>query len=190
MDAGQTFVEFLKLGIAHILLGLDHLAFLAGLLLVTRSWKSILIVVTAFTAAHSLTLILATFDVLSLPSRWAEPLIAASILWVGVENILRKGEPRFRWAVAFFFGLVHGFGFANVLRDLGLGRDGQGIALPLLSFNLGVEVGQLAVAAAVVPLFWKLAASQRYESRWRPLLSGAVALAGAWWLVQRIAWPS
>jgi hydrogenase/urease accessory protein HupE len=190
MDAGQTFAAFLKLGIEHILLGLDHLLFLAGLLLVSRSWRSIVTVVTSFTVAHSLTLVLATLNLVSLPSRWSEPLIAASILWVGMENILRKGEKQSRWAVAFFFGLVHGFGFANVLRDLGLGKGGQGIALPLFSFNLGVEVGQLAVAAIAVPLFWKLAESPHFGSRWRPVLSGFVAAAGAFWLVERLAHPA
>jgi hydrogenase/urease accessory protein HupE len=186
MGPGDTFTAFFRLGVAHILLGFDHLLFLAGLLLVARSWRSIVIVITSFTVAHSCTLALATFSLVSLPSRWAEPLIAASILWVGVENIVERGEPKQRWIVTFFFGLVHGFGFASVLRDLGLGHNGRGIALPLFSFNLGVEVGQIAVAAVLVPLLWKLAESPRYRTRWLPLLSGIVALGGAYWLVLRL----
>jgi hydrogenase/urease accessory protein HupE len=103
-----TFSDFFRLGIEHILLGFDHLLFLGGLLLVARGWRQLVLVITTFTVAHSLTLALATFNVVSLPGRVAEPLIAASILFVGVENIVKKGEPRARWAVTLFFGLVHG----------------------------------------------------------------------------------
>jgi HupE / UreJ protein len=105
---------------------------------------------------------------------------------VGLENILQHGEPRARWAVTLFFGLIHGFGFASVLRGLGLGLKGRGLGLPLFSFNLGVEIGQLAVAAVLVPLVWRLALEPSYRTRWQPLLSGFVAVVGAYWLVQRL----
>lgn len=190
MSAAETFTAFLRLGIEHILLGVDHLLFLAGLLIVAREWRQLVVVITMFTAAHSLTLGLAAFNVVNLPGRVTEPLIAASILFVGVENILRRGEPRARWAVTFLFGLIHGFGFASVLRELGLGAQGQGIALPLFSFNLGVEIGQLAMAAVAVPLLWMVAERPAYRTRWQPVLSGVVALAGAYWLVLRLGWLS
>ena len=187
MSSGETFSAFLRLGIEHILLGFDHLLFLGGLLLVARGWRQLVMVVTTFTLAHSLTLGLAAFNIVNVSGRVAEPLIAVSILFVGVENILRHGEPKARWAVTLFFGLIHGFGFASVLREMGLGSNGRAIALPLFSFNLGVEIGQLAVAAVVVPFLWRLAESPSYRTRWLPFLSGVVALAGGYWLVQRLA---
>jgi hypothetical protein len=186
MSSGETFTAFLRLGIEHILLGFDHLLFLSGLLLVVRGWRQLVIVITTFTVAHSLTLGLAAFNIISVPGRVAESLIAASILFVGIENIAQRGEPRARWAVTLFFGLIHGFGFASVLRGLGLGTNGRGIALPLFSFNLGVEIGQLAVAAVLVPLLWRLAESPNYRGRWQPMLSGVVAVVGGYWLVQRL----
>jgi len=183
---GNSFTAFFQLGIEHILLGFDHLLFLGGLLLVTHRWRQLVVIVTTFTLAHSLTLGLAAFDLVTMPGRVAEPLIAATILFVGLENILRRGEPKARWAVTLCFGLVHGFGFASVLRGSGLGTGGRGVALPLFAFNLGVEVGQLAVAAVAIPLLWRLRESPRFSTLWQPLLSGVVALAGAFWLCQRL----
>lgn len=187
MGPAEIFSAFLRLGISHILLGLDHLMFLAGLLLVAKSWRSVVWLITSFTLAHSCTLALSTFGVISFPARWAEALIAASIVWVGLENILRRGEPRARWAVTFLFGLIHGFGFARALREAGLGATGHGVVWPLFAFNLGVEIGQIAVAALVTPLIFHLAQSPHYRGRWQPLLSGLIALAGLYWLVRRLA---
>lgn len=187
MTAVETFSSFLRLGIQHILLGLDHLLFLCGLLLVAHGWRQLVLVVTSFTIAHSLTLGLAAFNLVNVPDRVAEPLIAATILFVGVENIVLHGEPRGRWVVAFVFGLIHGLGFASVLRGLGLGENGRGMVLPLLSFNLGIELGQLAVALLLLPFLLRLAQSPNYRSRWQPSLSGLIAVAGAYWLVQRLA---
>lgn len=181
-----TFWGFLRLGVEHIWTGYDHLLFLFGLLIVCRSFRSIVAIVSCFTLAHSLTLALATLDVVNLPARWVEPAIAASIVYVGVENLLRRGaEPRGRWLLTFFFGLIHGFGFASVLRDLGVGGGVQGIALPLFTFNLGVEVGQIAMAAAVLPLVWRLRRNEARASRIVTGLSAIVALAGLYWLLQR-----
>src|SRR6185295_4944850 len=130
------------------LTGYDHLLFLGGLLIACRRFSTMAGIVTCFTIAHSITLALAALDVLAIPSRVVEPLIAASIVFVGIENLVRRGaEPKGRWALTFVFGLVHGFGFASVLRDLGVGRGGHGLLVPLFTFNLGVEVGQVAVAA-------------------------------------------
>ena len=180
------FLGFLALGIEHIWTGYDHLLFLFALLVVCRSFRSIAAIISCFTLAHSLTLALATLGVVTVPSRLVEPAIAASIVFVGVENLWRRGaEPRGRWALTFAFGLIHGFGFASVLRDLGVGRDGQGIALPLATFNLGVELGQIAVAAVALPIVWRLRRSERFVQRGVPALSAIVVLAGGYWLLER-----
>jgi hypothetical protein len=154
------FAEYAVLGIEHIFTGYDHLAFLAGLLLVTagfawrRGLRETLGVVTAFTVAHSITLVAASLGWVRVSSRVVESAIALSILYVAVENV-RAREPRHRWWLAFAFGLVHGFGFATVVSHLGLPR--RGFALSLLGFNLGVEIGQLAVVATLFPVLAILA---------------------------------
>jgi hydrogenase/urease accessory protein HupE len=178
--------EFIKLGIEHIWTGYDHLLFLFALLLVCRSFRSIVAIVSCFTLAHSLTLALATLNVVSLPSRLVEAAIAGSIVFVGAENLFRRGEePRGRWALTLAFGLVHGFGFATVLRDLGVGAGVQGIAMPLFTFNLGVEVGQIVIAAVVLPIVWQLRKRELFVRRGVPVLSALVALAGLYWLLER-----
>ena len=129
--------SFLALGVEHIFTGYDHLMFLVGLLLLGGRFRSLVKIVTAFTIAHSATLVLAALGVVDLPSRVVEPAIALSIAYVGAENFFLKSVDR-RWIIAFFFGLIHGFGFAGILRQLGLPE--QGLILSLLSFNVGVEV--------------------------------------------------
>ncbi len=187
-EAGDlpSITAFIRLGIEHIWTGYDHLLFLFALLVVCRTFRSIVGIVTFFTLAHSLTLALATLNLVSLPSRWVEPLIAASIVFVGVENLLARGaEPRGRWALTFAFGLIHGFGFASVLRDLGLGGDGQSILMPLFTFNLGVEIGQIALAAVVLPIVWQLRKNDRFVRQGVPALSLLVSGAGVYWLLER-----
>lgn len=181
-----TSAAFVKLGVEHIWTGYDHLLFLFGLLVVCTRFKSIVGIISCFTLAHSITLALATLDVVNLPSRYTEPLIAASIVFVGVENLWRRGaQPPGRWALTFLFGLIHGFGFASVLRELGVGQNGGGILMPLLTFNLGVELGQIAIAAIVLPLIWQLRKNETFVRRGVPVLSAAVALAGLYWLLER-----
>jgi hydrogenase/urease accessory protein HupE len=185
-EGNRTFWGFLRLGVEHIWTGYDHMLFLLALLMVCRSFRSIVTIISCFTVAHSITLALATLEVVSLPSRLVEPAIAASIVVVGLENVWRRGEePRGRWAVTFVFGLVHGFGFASVLRDLGVGRGSESIVMPLLTFNLGVEVGQVAIAAVVLPLIWRLRRSDHFTHRAVPVLSAIIALAGLYWLLVR-----
>ncbi|MBI5691040.1 MAG: HupE/UreJ family protein [Verrucomicrobia bacterium] len=180
-------LEFVRLGIEHIWTGYDHLLFLFALLVVCRTFRSIVGIVTCFTVAHSLTLALATLEWVSVPARVVEPLVAASIVFVGVENLLSRGaEPKGRWALTFGFGLIHGFGFASVLRDLGLGSGGQGVALPLFTFNLGVELGQIALAGVVMPVVWHLRRSPAFLARGVPAISAVVAVAGLYWLAQRV----
>jgi hydrogenase/urease accessory protein HupE len=186
--------RFLILGVKHIFTGYDHLAFLLGLLLIGGGFRRVVIIVTAFTVAHSITLALAALGKFSLPSSVVEPAIALSIAYVGVENFffVREGGARWRPLLAFFFGLVHGFGFAGVLLEMGLPR--HALAASLVSFNLGVEVGQVTIVALVLAgaagLERALRGRTLQPSRWyRPhgvrALSAGVLAAGLYWLVER-----
>ena len=168
------------MGIHHIFLGYDHVAFLLGLLLMGGSFLNIVKIVTAFTLAHSLTLCLATLDLVTLPARLVEAGIALSIAYVALENLFFTTFDR-RWLVSFFFGLVHGFGFANVLQEMHLPTSG--LAASLLFFNIGVEVGQLLIVALVVPLLWGLSRTPVHRPAVR-LASVAIFAAGAFWLFQ------
>jgi hypothetical protein len=191
-------VEYLQAGIEHIWSGIDHLLFLISLLLpavLSRArghWEpvpsarpaflSILKVVTAFTLAHSITLTLAALDVVRLPSRLTESVIAASIIVAALNNIFPVvTESRAR--IAFAFGLLHGFGFASVLADMGLPNGAR--LLSLLAFNLGIEAGQLAVVLAVMPIVYHLRAGRLYRNTVLPWGSAAIAGLALVWLVQR-----
>ena len=185
----QIFIDFLLLGMKHILTGYDHLLFLFSLLLVTKKLAPTLKIITAFTVAHSITLALASLNVVRIPASIVEPIIAASIIYVGLENILRGEVPKGRVLLTFAFGLIHGLGFASALREAGLGANGSGILAPLVSFNLGVELGQMFVAAITLPLLWKLTSRPILARRWVPACSSLVVLAGGYWLVQRLWWP-
>jgi len=182
----SSFADFLGLGVKHILTGYDHLLFLLGLLVVARGFASSLKIITGFTIAHSFTLALATFGLAQIPSRIVEPLIAASIVYVGVENLLRGDNPRARQLLTFGFSFIHGFGFASALREAGIGSRAGGIMLPLLSFNIGVELGQIMVAAAALPIIWKLRANPVFVARWTPACSAAVILLGSFWFIERV----
>lgn len=178
---------YLLLGVEHILIGFDHLVFLLGLLVACRRVRSAVAMVTCFTIGHSLTLALAALDIVTLSSRIVEPLIAASIVYVGLENLFRRrSEPKGRWLLTLAFGLVHGFGFAGVLREIGFGGAG-GIVWPLVGFNLGVELGQLAVAALAVPLLWVLRTQSQLARYEVPAVSTAIVVLGVLWFVQRLA---
>jgi hydrogenase/urease accessory protein HupE len=184
-SVGPRFVDFFLLGIRHILTGYDHLLFLFGLLIVSRNARSAALLITCFTAAHSLTLALSTFGLVNLQSRFVEPAIAASIVYVGIENLFGgTGRLQWRWVITFAFGLVHGLGFASVLREMGVANTVNAV-VPLLSFNLGVEAGQLSVAAIVLPLIWKLRQRSSFLRFGVPACSLMVALAGGYWLVER-----
>lgn len=180
----ESFKRFLMLGIEHILLGYDHLLFLGGLIVVCRCLKEMVVVISCFTLAHSLTLGMAALDWIVLPSDIVEPLIAASIVYVGVENLLRV--PQKRWLLTFVFGLVHGFGFASVLRETGLGTEGWALIVPLFSFNLGVEVGQLFVALFFLSLVLVLRKWPHFIQYGLPALSVGVTVMGGYWFVVRV----
>ncbi len=179
-----TFRKFLLLGVEHILTGYDHLLFLFGLLLVGGSFRAAARIITSFTVAHSITLALAAFNIVSLPSSIVEPMIAASIVYVGVENIWHHNLDS-RWLLTFGFGLIHGLGFASALRDLGIGAHSTAAVIPLLSFNLGVELGQISIAAIVLPMIWSLQRRPVFVTRWVPACSVVVALLGSYWFIQR-----
>jgi hydrogenase/urease accessory protein HupE len=179
-----SFFRFLTLGIEHILTGYDHLAFLLAVLLTGGSLLSNARIITSFTIAHSLTLALATFGIVTLPATIVEPLIAVSIVFVGIENLVRR-QLATRWLVTFGFGLVHGLGFASILRELGIGTMGIHGAIPLLSFNLGVELAQISIAALILPLIWKLQQRPAFTLKHVPALSLIITLAGLYWLLIR-----
>jgi hydrogenase/urease accessory protein HupE len=185
--------RFLRLGVEHIFTGYDHLAFLLGLLLLGGSLRQLGGIVSSFTLAHSVTLGLAALGVVSIPSSIVEPAIAASVVAVAVENLwaLRPGGDvprrvddaiRRRWRLTFCFGLVHGFGFASALQELGLPR--AALAAGLVSFNLGVELGQLTLVLAAVPLLRTFRHNPVLRS---PALSLSIAVLGIVWFGQRIA---
>ena len=179
-----SFFRFLALGIEHILTGYDHLAFLLAVLLTGGSLFSNARIITSFTVAHSLTLALATFGVITLPGAIVEPLIAASIVFVGIENLVCRQLAR-RWLVTFGFGLVHGLGFASALRELGIGTMGIHGAIPLVSFNLGVELAQISIAALILPVIWKLQQRPSFGLKHVPTLSLIITLFGLYWLLTR-----
>ncbi len=186
-SSNSTFVDFLKLGIEHILTGYDHLLFLFSLLVITRSFWPAIQIITFFTIAHSLTLALAGMNIVDIPSSIVEPLIAATIVYVGLENIFRKANvtTRQRCILTFFFGLIHGFGFAGVLREMGISSIETGILVPLFSFNLGVELGQIAVASIVLPVIWRLHKLEKIDRYLVPAGSALTCLAGGYWLLER-----
>ncbi|HEY5770880.1 MAG TPA: HupE/UreJ family protein [Terrimicrobium sp.] len=181
----STFREFFVMGVEHILTGHDHLLFLFGLLIAMSQFRATIWVITCFTLAHSTTLALAAFDVVQVSGRVVEPLVAATIVYVGVENLLRTEGLTGRWRLTLIFGLVHGLGFATDLKEK-LGVIGAEITVPLLSFNLGVELGQMAVAALVLPLIWWLRSEPAFVRTSVPVCSSLVVLGGAWWLLQRM----
>jgi len=186
-DKVNTFVRFLVLGVEHILGGYDHLAFLFALLLAGSTLREVLKIITSFTVAHSISLALATFNILTVSPAIVEPLIAVSIVYVGSENLFRRNLTH-RWLMTFGFGLIHGLGFASVLRELNIGSETGAAIVPLLSFNLGVELGQVTIAALVLPLIWHLKPRAWFLPRLVPLCSCSVALLGVFWLIMRV-WP-
>jgi hydrogenase/urease accessory protein HupE len=177
--------SFLKLGNQHILSGYDHLLFLAGLFLAAVTIRQLIAPLTAFTVAHSISLTLVVLAGVHLPSSIVEPLIAASIVWVGGENLFAAKRRR-RWLVVFGFGLIHGFGFAGALTDLGFGSSSLDVAKALFLFNAGVESGQLLVAAAILPLLWMIRSGQMWQTKLQPLCSVLIAIAGGYWLIERL----
>jgi hypothetical protein len=198
-SSGRQFLVFLREGIFHIWTGYDHILFLLALLLpaVLRReagiWRgvpalqpafiNVLKIVTAFTTAHSLTLSLAALQIVRLPSRLTESAIALSVVLAAANNLWPLVRER-GWIVAFFFGLVHGFGFANALADLGLVHSA--LALTLVGFNLGVEIGQLAIVVVFLPVAFTLRNTWFYQKLLLRFGSALIILIAATWLTERV----
>jgi hydrogenase/urease accessory protein HupE len=193
---GEVAATYLRLGIEHILFGFDHLLFVLALVILVREWRRVAVTVTAFTIAHSITLAAATLGFVNVPGPPVEATIALSIVLVSVEILnAQRGKPsltaRLPWLVAFSFGLLHGFGFAGALAEVGLPQ--HAIPVALLFFNVGVEIGQLFFVAAVLSLMWLHGASQLLEAalvkRTFDRLDGTIAygigVVAAYWLIER-----
>lgn len=176
----RQLASFFRLGIEHIFLGYDHILFLLSLIVVCRL-RELVKIVTSFTVAHTITLILAALEVVQLPSRFVETAIAATIVYVAVENFWIRDTSR-RWRLTFAFGLIHGFGFAGVLRQLGLPT--QGLVRSLVSFNIGVETGQLVIVLILFPLAAAIA-RWRYGKQTQLVISAVIALCGLGWFLDR-----
>jgi hypothetical protein len=189
---GVVLWHYLLAGVEHIAIGFDHIAFLIAVIVPGRRFWPLVAVVTSFTVAHSITLSLAVLEVLTLPVAWVEAAIAASIVYVAAENFFVR-DIRHRWLVTFVFGLIHGFGFASVLRDYGLPRDA--LVPALAAFNVGVEIGQLLIVAAAVAL-WRaglsggiargLGGRELAQRRVALGISACVLLLGLYWLAGRL----
>jgi len=180
---------FTASGIHHILIGPDHILFLVGLLLLGGRWTALLKIVSFFTIGHSVTLSLAALNLVTPPATLIEPAIALSIVFVGADNLVRGEGRDLRAWVALVFGLVHGFGFANVLREFGLPREALGWSL--FSFNLGVEIGQIGIVLIVATLLEAVRRRSAFAGA-RVAMAGSVVViaAGAYWFVQRVFFPA
>ena len=196
--AGEVAGTYLRLGIEHILFGFDHLLFVLALVILVKTWSRVAITVTAFTIAHSITLAAATLGFVNVPGPPVEATIALSIMLVSLEILnARRGKPslttRLPWLVAFAFGLLHGFGFAGALAEVGLPQ--HAIPVALLFFNVGVEIGQIIFVAAVLSMIWALsqAASkqlhpvhvQRTLDRLDITIAYGIGAVSAYWLLER-----
>ena len=178
-------LQYLWLGYTHILpKGLDHILFVIGIFLLSPRWKTLLLQVTAFTVAHSITLALSIYGIVSLPSRVVEPLIALSIVYVAVENLFTRELKPWRVALVFMFGLLHGLGFAGVLRELGLPRSE--FLTALLTFNLGVEGGQLTIIAVALLATAAFRRAPWYHARVVVPVSLAISAVGLYWTITRL----
>ena len=181
----QQFINYIQVGFVHIIpKGLDHILFVVGLFLLSTQLRPLLIQITSFTLAHSVTLALSIYGIVSVPSSIVEPLIAASIIYVCIENIFAEKLSRWRPLIIFLFGLLHGLGFASVLKEIGLASDN--FATSLIAFNVGVELGQLSVIAACFLLvgIW-FRHKPWYRQRITIPASVLIAIIAGFWLVER-----
>jgi hydrogenase/urease accessory protein HupE len=180
--------RFVPAGIRHILIGPDHLIFLLGLLLLGGPMRQFALIVTAFTLAHSLTLSLAALDIVSPPTRLVEPAIALSIVYLGADNLLIRGGRDVRFWIASAFGLIHGFGYASVLRGLNL--PARALGWSLVSFNVGVEIGQSLLVVVVASALAALRSRSDVLGRRLAFVGSVVVMAaGAFWFIQRVFFP-
>jgi len=180
--------KFIPAGVHHIMIGPDHILFLVGLLLLGGSLKRLALIVTGFTVAHSITLSLAALNIFTPPARLIEPAIALSIVYIGADNLLKREGRDLRAWIAFAFGLIHGFGFANVLREMDL--PARALGWSLFSFNLGVEVGQLLIVVVVATLLAAVRSRNAVLNQRLVVAGSAIVIAcGAFWFVERLVFP-
>ena len=178
----SSWLSFLKLGMSHILTGYDHLLFLLSLLIARQTFKQIATTITAFTIAHSITLTLTVLGIIDIPSSFVEPAIALSICYVALENIFRQ-KISYRWVITFVFGLIHGMGFADILKEMNIPKSA--LAIDLASFNIGIEIIQLLIVILLLPLLillyrWKY-------SKYAMISISAIAfILGGIWLIERL----
>jgi hydrogenase/urease accessory protein HupE len=182
----EVIISYISIGFEHIVpKGLDHILFILGLFLLSTHWRPLLLQVTMFTVAHTITLALSMNNIIELPANVVEPLIALSIAYVGVENVLTKELHKSRLILVFVFGLLHGLGFAGVLSDFGMPKNDFAVAL--ISFNVGVELGQLAVISmAFIVLRSYFKSHQLYRKI--IVLPGSVSISiiGLYWFIERL----
>ena len=182
VDPDYSWIAFFKLGALHILTGYDHLLFLLALLLRKQTLKQYIGIVTAFTIAHSITISLSVLDFINLPSLFVEAAIALSIIYVALENIFRK-EITHRWGLTFAFGLIHGLGFATVLKEMNI--SSSHLFVTLLNFNIGIEVVQILLVLCLLPLLrymWKL----KHAHQIVKYGSALIIILGSYWLIERL----
>ena len=181
----STFFSFLRQGFVHVVpLGLDHILFVFGIFLLSRKWKPLILQVSAFTLAHTLTLALATLGIISVSSKIVEPIIAASIAIIAIENIIFPGYKPYRLVVVFIFGLIHGLGFAGALSGFDL--EPSSLLVGLFGFNLGVEFGQLSLLFAAYMFTAQIKNKENYR-QWIVLPGSIIiALFGVYWTIERI----
>jgi len=182
-SSGIDWSKFLLLGSEHILTGIDHLLFLLTLIVLRMRAKDYVRIITSFTVAHSLTLALSVLGIVTLPSRFVESMIAASIVYVALENLFFPGNAKNRWWLTFLFGLIHGLGFADLLTGMHLPKSQ--LVQSLLSFNLGIELTQLGLLAIASPLLWIWYKSHLYRRSFQ-VINIFAAIIAAVWLFQRI----
>lgn len=179
----QNAKQFLLLGLEHIFTGYDHILFIISLLFGAKTFRNILSLVTAFTIAHSMTLVLATLEIVQLPGRFVESAIALSIIYVALINIFNPDSKHQPW-LAFAFGLIHGFGFAGILSEMRL--DGTHLATSLISFNIGIEIGQIIIVSVVFPIILWLSKLSYRPAKWViPGASAAILILGLVWFFDR-----
>ncbi|CAM4426598.1 hydrogenase/urease accessory protein HupE [Paenibacillus endophyticus] len=178
----SAFIAFFRLGMEHILTGYDHLLFLFSLLIARQTIKQYATVITAFTIAHCLTLTLTVLDIINVPSSFVEPAIALSICYVAIENMFRR-DVKNRWMITFVFGLIHGMGFADLLKGMDLPKNALGFNI--FSFNLGIEAAQIGILVVLLPLLF-FAQKWKYSVRVVNICSAIACVLGGVWLTERI----
>lgn len=188
--------DFLLMGMNHLFTGPDHILFICTLIFALMDFKSVVKMLTGFTVGHSITLILSTFNVIHISGRLADMGIALTIMYVGIENIVRKEMPKNRWWLVTAFGLVHGMGFSSSLKEVGL--PDQGLVVCLLAFNLGIEFAQIIIVAAIYPVLARLRwykeviNEKEGTQKFRALMnygSAFTACMGCYWFIQRLLTP-